>query len=133
MSSVELRIAVDGWDVSNTGEDGVAIGGSLRGRMTVRAVKAVEAKGFEVVLRWVTDGPGNKDAAVISRQAYPPERMEEGRELSLPFEFRIPDEGPITYAGKYVKVNWELMGTADVPWAIDPKTSLPVPVVARME
>lgn len=131
MGDVQLMIRVADWDAAGTGEDGVVVGGSLRGAMTVRAEKRVEAKGFEVALRWVTDGPGNRDTGVIGKKAYPPETLEPGREITLAFEFQVPVDGPVTYAGKYVKVNWELAGTADIPWALDPKTTLPVPVVAR--
>lgn len=133
MGDLQLTIRVSDWDTAGTGEDGVVIGGKLRGQMTVQTVKAVDVKGFEVILRWFTDGPGNRDEGVVARQSYPGEKLEPGRELTLAFEFQTPIDGPITYAGKYVKVNWELKGTADIPWAIDPKTTLPVPVVARLE
>lgn len=51
--------------------------------------------------------------------------------LKVPFEFEIPDDGPVSYDGRYVKVTWEIEVRLDVPWALDPKQVAVFRVVPR--
>lgn len=49
----------------------------------------------------------------------------------LPFSFRIPEQGPVSYEGRYVKIDWTVTVKLDVPWAIDPKQEAVFRVVPR--
>jgi len=51
--------------------------------------------------------------------------------LRVPFSFRIPTRGPISFQGRYVKIDWEIEVRIDVPWAIDPKATAAFDVVPR--
>ncbi len=51
--------------------------------------------------------------------------------LRLPFSFRIPVEGPVSFQGRHVKIDWEIEVRLDVPWAIDPRATVPFSVVPR--
>ena len=37
----------------------------------------------------------------------------------MPFDFTIPLTGPLSYDGKLFRVVWEVVGRADLPFAID--------------
>lgn len=50
---------------------------------------------------------------------------------STRFELAVPPEGPITWSGRYVKVDWRLEVSLDIPWAIDPKSKVTFRVVPR--
>jgi hypothetical protein len=51
--------------------------------------------------------------------------------LKVPFAFTVPREGPVSYAGRYVKIDWAITVKLDVSWAIDPKQDAPFRVVPR--
>jgi hypothetical protein len=41
--------------------------------------------------------------------------------LKLPFRAALPRNGPCSFEGRHVKINWSVRVSADVAWAIDPK------------
>jgi|GEM_PF-2196091 len=37
----------------------------------------------------------------------------------LPFSMQIPDDGPLSYDGECVKIDWLIKVDIDIPWALD--------------
>jgi hypothetical protein len=46
--------------------------------------------------------------------------LEPGTQHTDPFEFTLPKEGPYTYHGKNLNVDWQLEARSDIAWARDP-------------
>ncbi|MEO0592417.1 MAG: hypothetical protein AAFZ38_02455 [Myxococcota bacterium] len=48
-------------------------------------------------------------------------RLIPGRDHRFPFSVTVPN-GPVTYRGEILNVDWTLRAQADIPWRIDPRT-----------
>lgn len=109
--------------------DPVEAGEVLRGRVRVNPddEKLEKAKALEVQAVARIHGSGTTETVELQLQRV------EGPftgSVAVEFEKRLP-EGPVSWAGRYVKVNWTLQASLDVPWAIDPKVEVPFRVVPR--
>ena len=51
--------------------------------------------------------------------------------LELPFQFTLPERGPVSWQGRHVKMDWTVLATLDIPWAIDPKRTLEFKALPR--
>jgi sporulation-control protein spo0M len=85
-------------------------------------------------LRWITSGRGEVDSHVVDFQDLPlPETILPGQEYRFPFSLTLPIEGPITYHGNLLNIDWQIEVELDIPWAINPTihhtiTVVPFPV-----
>jgi len=73
--------------------------------------------------RWHTHGRGNRDAASVSQDILVDEREDPDGTLRYPFKVRAP-QGPFTYHGKNLNVEWMLRAEIPIAWAIDPKAEV---------
>lgn len=98
----------------------VAVRQPIRGHVEVDAEKGGRCDGLTVRAQWHTHGrgtvvTGGGEARELFRGEWAP-----GERARYPFE--LPGvEGPLTYHGTEVNLDWRVLATADVPWAIDPK------------
>jgi len=95
----------------------VEVGSSLKGQVTWTPEKESKPRGLRVTLGWRTEGRGNKKEGTCDET----ERTDiaPGSTVTLPFEFHVPIEGPVSYDGKLMKIIWEIMVRADLPFARD--------------
>jgi hypothetical protein len=49
---------------------------------------------------------------------------------SIPFT--VPEDGPISYRGTLLSVDWFVEVSLDIPWAFDPESTFPFEVVPRV-
>jgi hypothetical protein len=96
-------------------------GEQVRGVVTVRCDEPCRCDGLKVTLGWVTHGKGNEALGQEASALLFVGQWEAGTH-SYPFRFMAPD-GPLTYRGTLLNVDWHVEVRADVPWAIDPKAS----------
>jgi hypothetical protein len=96
--------------------DSVLNGENVRGRAEwVSSGK--EPRKIEVVCRWRIAGRANKNEQIV--QTKTEENMASRSQITIPFEFPIPIGGPLSYEGKQFSIIWEIVATADLPFAFD--------------
>ncbi|MEM7168215.1 MAG: hypothetical protein AAF581_22400 [Planctomycetota bacterium] len=114
MSKCDLRVVLDGKQTRHSA------GAMVRGVVLVEVNAECQCNGLTVAPQWRTHGRGNrtnggpKPDGVLFAGTWAPGSYE------YPFELRLPN-GPITYHGHYLNVDWVIHARADIPWAIDPK------------
>jgi hypothetical protein len=110
-----LAIVLEGSDAT------VAAGRSIRGAVEVDASEGgARCDGLVVKTQWFAHGrgevtTGDGDSVELFRGEWAA-----GERRSYPFELPGP-EGPLTYHGTEVNLDWRVVATADVPWAVDPR------------
>jgi hypothetical protein len=72
-----------------------------------------------IELLWETSGRGTKDSEVVYSEKIPCS-SEKGE---AQFSFQIPNCPP-SYRGKLVSISYQLKASADIKWAIDPKSQV---------
>ena len=92
----------------------------IRGVVTVAVDSDVKCNGLSVDLVWRTHGRGNRRSEIAMELTLFEGQWAAGQDISYPFEFTLPN-GPMSYHGHYLNVDWYVRATADIPWAIDPK------------
>ena len=93
-------------------------GGNVRGEVVIHAPTPLQTQGVSIELEWRTHGRGNRDSSAISRETLLTGPLE--GDVRLPFNLLLPN-GPVTYYGELINVEWVLKARVDVNWAIDPK------------
>lgn len=103
--------------------DAVTLGSTVRGRVSWTASKDVSPRKIQVFLRWHTEGRGStaKDTLVTGTHECGP--VSAGEEVSFPFEFSIPEDVPVSFDGRLIRMIWEIGVQVDLPWAFDEKSA----------
>lgn len=102
-------------------------GEPIHGRVVVQCDSACKCDALTLAFGWKTHGRGNEAAGHDSHDVLFAGEWEPGTH-AYPFRLEAPD-GPLTYRGKALNVDWYVEARADVPWAIDPKASMDVLIV----
>ena len=93
-------------------------GETVSGSVVVQAEEPVRCRAVVVSVGWHTEGRGDRDEETLWEQ-----RVHEGEllpgEHRFPFSATLPAE-PMSYAGHYININWQVKATIDVAWARDP-------------
>lgn len=110
--------------------DAVTLGSTVSGRVLWTASKDVTPRKIEVALGWHTEGRGStaKDSVITGRHECGP--VSAGDEVDVPFEFRIPDDVPVSFDGRLIRMIWAIDVRVDLPWAFDEKASAVFTVAA---
>ena len=95
-------------------------GDEITGRVEVLVDADCRCDGLSVALGWHTHGKGNDRERDIATDSIFAGEWRAGGRNSYPFSFTVPD-GPFTYHGHYLNVDWRVRARADIPWALDPK------------
>lgn len=115
MASCDLRIELEHPDARHRAGDRIA------GEVVVRASEDVSPRKLLLETEWRTHGRGNRArGGGATQELHGAARWRAGEEYRYPFELTAPD-GPFTYHGKLLNVDWYLRARADVAWAFDPK------------
>jgi hypothetical protein len=114
MSSCDLSISLDQSDRSYTPGDRVS------GTVRVEVSQEVPKQELRVTLGWRTHGRGNVANEEVARSVMHAGSLLPGAQHTYPFEFSLPKEGPYTYHGQDLNVDWQLEARSDIPWARDP-------------
>lgn len=107
-----LRIELDRPEVDS--------GETIAGRVVLRLEKAHTCT-IRVELGWKITSKGNKVGEVLETQNIFTGDLAAG-EHSFPFGLQAPN-GPFTYDGTIMDLEWYVSGRADIPWKVDPKAS----------
>ena len=114
MASCEVQVELE------TPDRRVQGGSRLRGAVVVSADDEVQADGLTLKVGWATHGKGNRDREEIAELELEPPRLISREPYRVPFEVRLPN-GPATYHGHYVNLDWTAEAAVDLPWKLDPK------------
>lgn len=90
-------------------------GGIVTGRVSWRDVETVPRDVY-IELLYRTEGRGDTDRAVVDQVKLPGDTSG-----AHGFRLRVPDSGPISYDGRYIRVIWEVQLRFDVKLRRDPK------------
>lgn len=95
----------------------VEVGSTLKGQASWTPDKESKPRAVCVSLGWRTEGRGNRKEGTCDET----ERSDitPGSTVTLPFEFQVPLEGPVSYDGKLMKIIWEITVRVDLPFARD--------------
>jgi len=96
--------------------DKVTPGSRISGTATWNNEGGKQARGIEVVLRRRFAG---KNTSELDLNDVSDDDLGSRSQVVLPFDFEVPPDAPPTYAGKLVSIIWEIVATADMPWAVD--------------
>jgi sporulation-control protein spo0M len=114
MSKCDLEIILDKSDETYSAKE------EVRGRVKVTVNQDVRADDVEVSLRWETSGKGNRARETGVSTSLGSFEWRAGQTQELPFKLRLP-QGPPSYSGTYINLDWKVLAQVDIPWAIDPK------------
>ncbi|WP_168210549.1 vacuolar protein sorting-associated family 26 protein [Persicimonas caeni] len=95
-------------------------GDLVSGEVHVTVDSDCKCDALMVELAWETHGRGNHAEGVSTLDIPFQGTWSAGDEHTYPFRFTVPN-GPYTYHGHYLNVDWYVRARADIPWAIDPK------------
>ena len=98
-------------------QEKVRNGDSLTGRVVWTASGKKQPRKIEAICRWRIEGKGRRKETIVDQELGLD--VESRSEVSVPFDFTIPLPGPLSYDGKLFRVVWEVVGRADLPFAID--------------
>lgn len=102
-------------------------GDHVRGTVLVRTDSSVNCSGLEVESIWETHGRGNVAKGTPFQQTVYSGEWQPG-EYRYDFDLEVA-RWPPTYHGHYLNVEHYVRVRARIPWAFDPKTSVPIRVV----
>jgi hypothetical protein len=97
-----------------------APGDEVTGTVTVRVDKDCDCDGLTVSQVWSTHGRGNRTSGGEVSETLFSGNWAAGTTSSYPFRFSVPN-GPYSYHGHNLNIDWYIRARADIPWAIDPK------------
>lgn len=96
-------------------------GDTVRGTVHVEVNANCECNELKVELCWYTHGSGNRaEKSVAEAVLFRDGKWDADDNASYPFELTLPN-GPRSYHGSHLKVDWMTRASADIAWAKDPK------------
>lgn len=104
-------------------QEAVAVGETVKGRATV-VPENDRWKEVVVWVGWHTEGRGDMDKGELIQVVRAKETFTNvlaGMPLEIPFEAKIPEEGPISYDGEIVRIVYSVEVRVVVPLARDEK------------
>ena len=123
MSRCDLSISFD------ARQSEYRLGDRVTGNVQLDVSKDVSKQSLRVTLGWRTHGRGNVASDEVASVTLYEGPLQAGSGRTLPFELTLPKQGPFTYHGKVLNVDWHVEARCDIPWARDPRTSEDVLVV----
>ena len=100
-------------------EQSMSAGDELTGVVIYRTDKPTEIKEAEITLGWYTEGRGSTDRQTVQSHRLDTQQLLSG--IPIPFRFRLPDDGPITYNGALMRIIWELQAVVKKPGLLSQK------------
>ena len=90
-------------------QESVQNGEQVTGHASWSSSEGKEPRNFQVICRWRIEGKARRNEQVIDKASG-------GKEIA--FKFAIPLDGPLSYNGKLFRIVWEIVATADIPFAL---------------
>lgn len=112
--------------VYEDGDSTFNAGDTISGRISVQVNEECTCNALETTLFWQTSGRGEEASEEVLTTNILPESTRWMPGKTYEYEFEIPTpNGPCSYDGKDLNVEWFMRVDADVPWGFDPGTEQP--------
>jgi hypothetical protein len=109
------------------------VGSELAGTLIWTPKNTKTPQAIRVILQWQTSGTGRWEEGQAGSELFSaPDPLVPGQALRFPFRFRIPAQGPVSYQGKLLRINWRISGEVDLPWALDERVQQDLEVLPRV-
>lgn len=98
-------------------------GDTIVGVVEITPNEVIKCRQVEVTIGWHTEGRGDLDRMIIYNDMIPVEEIYPDSPITHHFETVLPSE-PWSYAGKLIRIVWEVQAKIDIAWATDINQSL---------
>lgn len=95
-------------------------GETLSATVHVEVDSDCRCDGLDCEIGWYTHGRGNSVEQTRDERRLFAGEWTAGTHEQYPVEFPLPD-GPFTYHGHYLNIDWYIWASADIPWSFDPR------------
>jgi len=96
--------------------DRLAVGERVAGQAVWNSSGSKQPRKIEVICRWRIEGKKKAESLLDSATE---ENIEGRAQVAVPFDFKVPFAGPVSYDGKLFRVVWEIVANVDLPFATD--------------
>jgi sporulation-control protein spo0M len=111
------------FDAHITGpNDDIVVGDALDIEISVGVVETHHDVALEWKVGWTASGK-TTNTTIVVRGVERIARIDADDDKTWTIAFTVPDDGPVSYQGRLLEVQWFLQASLDIPWAIDPKSS----------
>jgi len=93
-------------------------GDTVGGHAIVSTLEALSCRAVTLSVGWHTEGRGDRDEAFVFEQRVHEGELSSG-EHRFPFAAKLSD-GPMSYAGHYMNIIWQVKAQIDLAWKRDP-------------
>ena len=104
-------------------------GETISGLVCVEVAAQTECRELVITLQRLIAGVGPRVTSKVARVELFKGRWAPGQHVYA-FELPVDPSCAPTYQGSLLHIDWQLVATADVPWAIDPKEVVPLVIVS---
>jgi hypothetical protein len=118
MAKCDLSIELDQGDAIHPG------GGRISGVVRIDSDQSVRCDALEVQTVWRTHGRGNVTSGIVETATVFAGQWEAGERAEYRFDLPVA-RWPPTYHGHYLNIDHYVEARARIPWAFDPKASVP--------
>lgn len=103
------------------GEGVFEVGDTVSGTAIITANEETVCNKIVIQMRWQTHGKGNRDTGKWMKESVQVShnKLSASETQRIPFSFQLP-EGPLTYRGGYLNVDWYLKTIVDARGPFDP-------------
>ncbi|MGQ9630743.1 MAG: hypothetical protein ACUVXI_10590 [bacterium] len=110
------------FDVGEPVGDTVAVdaGGRIRGSVLIRPERDIKCKKVTLVGGYTVRGAGTHEGANFVEKEIHRGAIRGGEEVRSSFDWDISEDGPISYQGHYIKIEWFVEAKVDAPLWRDP-------------
>ncbi|MBI2267407.1 MAG: hypothetical protein HYU64_19945 [Armatimonadetes bacterium] len=112
--------------------EGICLGSQLQGTVHFTAVENVNARGLHLEIGYNEHGNGTPCEHQLIDTMFFKDDLVAGQPMEHRFVFPIPDDGPVTYHGKYVNFDWFVRIRVDIPFWPDKREKFPFIVLPRI-
>jgi len=90
-------------------QESVHNGEHVTGHASWSSTSGKEPRNFRVICRWRIEGKGRRKEEVVDKAS---------GAHDVAFNFEIPLHGPLSYDGQLFRIVWEVVASADIPFAL---------------
>lgn len=94
------------------------LGEPISGKVLITSDEPLTCRSVTVTVGWHTEGRGDRDEHAVWESQVHEGEIPAGA-IEFPFRTELPG-GPMSYAGHYVNVLWEVTARIDLAWKRDP-------------
>lgn len=111
----------------------VVAGATVDGSVKLQCSDTVSCRGVLLEVGYQVSGKGNPYTGLVHNGMLHQGHLQGQVEVDLPFSVPIPADGPISYHGKHISIDWFVKARVDIPIFADQRFSEGFVVTPREE